>query len=73
MDGGYYRVDIDGSISVLTLDNQYMDEKNDQSVVQNEAEEQLDWLEAQLESGPYAGRKFIISGHTYAGTRYHGA
>ena len=73
MYAGYYRADISETVSVLTLDNQYMDDVNDESVVKNEAEDQLDWLEAQLVSGPASGRKFILSGHTYAGTRYHGA
>ena len=69
---GYYRVDLDDKISVLTFDNEYMDIDDDVSVQANEADEQLDWLEANLKEGLETGRKFILSGHTYAGARYHG-
>ncbi len=69
---GNYRVDLSDKISVLTFDNEYMDIDDDVSVQADEASEQLDWLEANLAEGLESGRKFILAGHVYAGSRYHG-
>ena len=70
MSAGYYRVDVNDTISVLSLSDEYMDLDDDQSMHGDEANEQLDWLETQLINA--SGRKFIIAGHVYAGARYHG-
>ena len=70
MYAGYYRVDVSDTVSVLSMNNEYMDIDNDSSFQGSEASVQLDWLEAQLSTAGSSGRKFIISGHTYAGTRY---
>ena len=48
MSAGYYRVDVTDTISVLSLSDEYMDIDDDDSYHGNEANEQLDWLEAQL-------------------------
>lgn len=72
MEAGYYRVDLSSNISVLTFDNEYMDIDDDNSVTASENQIQLDWLEANLKEGLETGRKFILSGHVYAGARYHG-
>ena len=72
MSAGYYRVDVTDTISVLSLSDEYMDIDDDDSYHGDEANEQLDWLEAQLLSSSTTGRKFILAGHVYAGARYHG-
>ena len=46
MQGGFYRVDLTDSISVLTLNAEYMDNDDDPSYHGDEDTEQLDWLEA---------------------------
>ena len=46
MEGGYYRVDVTDSVSVLTLNAEYMDNDDDATYHADEATEQLDWLEA---------------------------
>ena len=71
MAGGYYRVDVTKNLSVLSFNFEYMDNDDDTSYQLNEAQEQLDWLESQLSNAN--GRKFILNGHVYAGTRYHAA
>lgn len=71
MSAGNYRADVTDTVSVLSFNNNYMDDDNDSSVEKNEASEQLDWLEAQLATSASSGRKFILAGHQYAGTRYH--
>ena len=73
MSAGYYRVDISDTLSVLTFNNEYMDNDDDTSFQESEAAEQLDWLETQLSGAANEGRKFILSGHIYPGTRYHGS
>jgi len=73
MNGGYFRVDVSDSVSVLTFNFEYMDNDDDTSFQANEALEQLSWLEANLATAASSGRKFILNGHVYAGTRYHGS
>lgn len=72
MAGGYYRADISDSLSILTFNFEYMDNDDVASYHGNEASEQLAWLESQLGAAKSSGRKFILNGHVYAGTRYHG-
>lgn len=62
-------MDVSDTISVLTFNNEYMDIDDDISVHADIATVQLNWLEEQLIMSK--GRKFILSGHVYAGTRYH--
>lgn len=70
MSAGYYRADVSDSVSVLVLNTEYFNESADDSLYQGEPAEILQWLEHQLLSGQWSGRKFIIIGHVYAGVRY---
>ena len=72
MDGGYYRVDISDSLSVLVLNSQYMDYDDEESYQGNERDVMFDWLDGNLKAAANSGRKFIISDHVYDGSRYHG-
>ena len=71
MEGGYYRVDIDENISILALNSQYYDLDDETQYQGNESSLMLDWLEENLAAGAKSGRKFIITDHVYAGSRYH--
>ena len=71
MDGGYYRVDVTDTLSVLVLNSQYFDNDDEESYQNGEASTILDWLEDNLESAANTSRKFIITDHVYDGTRYN--
>ena len=70
MNGGYYRADVSDSVSVLSFNFEYMDFEDDTSFQKDEASAQLSWLEAQLRTAGSSGRKFILNGHVYAGSRF---
>lgn len=69
LNGGYYRVDVDSKLSVLSTNTLYFNSKNDDSNQGSEADDQLSWLKSQL-SNAESGRKFIITNHIYAGAKY---
>ena len=46
--GGYYRVDVDNSLSVLALNSLYWNKKNDPTNQTTEGADQFKWFEAQL-------------------------
>lgn len=70
MSGGYFRVDVDSKLSILSVNTLYLNKKNDATAqAGTEAQEILDWMRQQLAS---AGRKFIITNHIYAGAKYDG-
>ena len=71
MDGGYYRVDVTDTLSVLVLNSQYFDNDDEVSYQSDEANRILDWLEDNLKSAVNTSRKFIITDHVYDGTRYN--
>ena len=68
MSAGYYRVDITDKITVLALDSMFWMKGNDPSYQLDEGEEEMQWFETQLATG--GDRKFIITCHEYAGTRF---
>lgn len=44
LSGGYFRVDIDENLSVLSVNTLYLNSKNDNSTQGNEAQEILSWI-----------------------------
>lgn len=66
---GYYRADISGEISVLSINSMYMDSEDDQT---HDGEQQLmhNWFSYQLALAKTQGRKVIIIDHVYAGSRW---
>lgn len=74
MKGGYYRVDLNDKISVLSLNTLYFDSEREKHTTtfhgsSKKAKEQLDWLKAQL--GEQSDRQFIVISHVYPGARYN--
>jgi hypothetical protein len=69
--GSYYRVDLTDKVSALVLNTMFYDDDDDESYQGNEGDVQMDWIETNLEEGALTGRKFIITHHVYAGTRYN--
>ena len=49
-----------------------MNKKNDFTNQGSEAQDQIDWLKANLAGAQSAGRKFIITNHIYPGAKYDG-
>ena len=47
-DGGFYRVDLDDKISIISLNTLYYDYEGVQDYVPGEGKVQMDWLERQL-------------------------
>lgn len=70
LNGAYYRVDLTDTLSVLVLNSMFYAVSNDLSYQANEPTDQIAWMQLQLEQGATMGRKFIITDHLYAGTRY---
>lgn len=67
MYGGYFRVDVTSSLSVLSLNTLEYNVDQYPSEVGPEHDALLQWLEAQLSE--QSSRKFIILSHIYAGSR----
>ena len=68
--GGYYRYDVNENLSVLVLNAQYVDDKDEKKYQDSEGDKMLDWLELNLADGAKSGRKFILTDHVYPGTRF---
>jgi hypothetical protein len=56
---------------VLALNTLNWNKKNDESSQGTDAQDEMDWLEAQLSSS--AQRKFVISNHIYPGAKWDGS
>jgi len=57
--GGYYRVDVNSEVSVLSLNTMYLTLENELTENPKEGDAMLDWLETQLASAG-STRKFLI-------------
>ncbi len=68
--GGYYKIDIDSHITVLSVNTMYLNKKNDNSKQGSEAEDILAWMRSHLTLAKQQGRKFILTNHIYAGAKY---
>ena len=64
--GGYYRVDLNDKLSVLSMNTLYYDSKRDRVDNTDEGVNQMFWFAQQLEQAE-PNRKFIILQHTYGG------
>jgi 3',5'-cyclic AMP phosphodiesterase CpdA len=69
MNGGYYRVDLSKSVSVLALNTLYYNKKNDPTQMTTEGADQFNWLTEQLANAEDS-RKFILTSHIYPGSKY---
>lgn len=69
MNGGYYRIDLSDTLSVLALNTLYYSIKNDKTIQNNEDTEQLSWLTDQFKNAD-SNKKFILTYHIYPGARY---
>ena len=67
-DGGYYRVDIDDSLSVLALNTLYYGIHCDESKVGKEGLNQMKWLQDNLKED----RQFLMFMHIWPGINYYG-
>ena len=70
MRGGYYRVDLNDHISVLSINTLYYDSKRNRDDNSDAGIDQMFWLAEQLEHAE-EGRKFIILQHVYGGSRFN--
>ena len=69
IEGGYYRVDLTDDLSVISLNTLYYDsERSSELDSGRRGIEQMNWLRDQLSED--SKRKFILTSHVYAGTRY---
>jgi hypothetical protein len=66
--GAYYKVDINEKVSVLALNSMYWGFANDLKVEGPEPADMMNWLQEQFDNA--GSRKFILTSHIYAGTRY---
>jgi hypothetical protein len=67
--GAYYRVDVNDKVSVLALNTMYWGFDNDLHVEGQEGEDMMAWIQDQFDNA--GTRKFILTSHIYAGTRYN--
>ena len=74
LDGGYYRVDYSDSLSIFSLNTVYFSKKNDETNDPSTADDQINWLKAQLENikANEPSRKVIITYHIIPGYKYNG-
>ena len=74
MEGAYYRYDVTDRISVLALNTMYFmfndDDESSDKVITKEGTQQLKWIEEQFKNA--GDRKFILTCHVYAGSRWKG-
>ena len=65
--GGWYRVDIAPELTMLTLNTLYFNDYRygDDADFKAGCQEQLKWLEAQLQESHIPGHKFILNSHIY--------
>ncbi|CDW74027.1 UNKNOWN [Stylonychia lemnae] len=68
--GGYYRADIDSTLSVMAVNTLYFNEKNDISQQGNDAQDHITWIRDQFTQNPQ--RRFIVTNHIYPGAKYVG-
>ncbi len=66
INGGYYRADINSSLSVLSVNTMYFD-LNDNSLHNGEQVLVNNWFEYELSLAKTESRKVIITAHVYAG------
>lgn len=72
LSAGYYRVDLTSNLSILAVNTLYLNKKNDFTNQSTEAQDQIDWLRANLATGKSTGRKFLLTYHIYPGAKYDG-
>lgn len=68
--GGFYRVDLNDKVSVLSINTLYYDSERTRLDSTGSGVEQMFWLEDQLKTAD-KNRKFIIIQHVYGGARYN--
>ena len=67
--GGYYRVDLNDKLSVISMNTLFFDSERSLDLdASPQGYIELAWLRKQLEED--SDRKFILTSHVYAGARY---